>query len=192
MNHITRYVFVAFIFTVTAPCFALDNDELAQRTANWEGYFYPGVKAMEERNLTKAEELFRQALREIEPLGDTAAAASTLSSLCNVYQLQGNLKRAHVMCNNAVAISQRLRGDLHPEVAMDMVPLAQIESKLQNYEQALRLLANAIHIMQKTGNGRKQPTKIMLQMVAHTYEKKGDREAAEKIKKTITEVSWEP
>jgi tetratricopeptide (TPR) repeat protein len=179
------------LFVVFSPRLAIANSELQERAAKWEAYFYPGVKALEDRDLMKAEELFRQALREIEPLGITAAAASTLSNLCTVYELQHNLQRARLLCNNAVAVSQRLRGNLHPDVALDLFHLAQVESKLGNYDEASKWLTHAIDIMRKSGNGLTPPTKLMLEAFAENLEKKGDSENAEKVRKAIQEASWQ-
>jgi tetratricopeptide (TPR) repeat protein len=177
--------------TLSWPTLAVDDSELKERSTRWEGYFQPGVKAMQERDLTRAEELFWQALREIEPLGITSAAATTLSNLCAVYQLQGNYKKAQQLCTNTLAVSQRLRGNVHPEVAMDLFHLAEVETKLQNYDQALQWLTHAIDIMRKTGNGLKPPTKIMLEEFARNWELKGDKENAAKIRKAIAEASWQ-
>ena len=74
---------------------------------------------------------------------------------------------------------------------MDLFHLAQVESKLQNYDQALQWLTHAIDIMRKTGNGLKPPTRIMLQEFANNWEKKGNMENAEKVRKAISEASWE-
>jgi tetratricopeptide (TPR) repeat protein len=173
------------------PALAVDDAEIKERSVRWEGYFQPGVKAMQERDLTRAEELFWQALREIEPLGITSAATATLSNLCAVHQLQGNYKKAQQLCSSTVAASQRLRGNVHPEVAMDLFHLAEVETRLQNYDQALKWLTHAIDIMRKTGNGLKPPTKIMLEEFARNWELKGDMENAAKVRKAIAEATWQ-
>src|SRR5262245_6520919 len=184
-------VLATVLVAVPLAALAADDAEIKERSVRWEGYFYPAVKAMEERDLARAEQLFWQALREIEPLGITSGAASTLSNLCAVYQLQGDFEKALRFCKNTVAVSQRLRGNVHPEVAMDLFHLAQVEAKLQKYDDALQWLTHAIDIMRKTGNGLKPPTKIMLEEFARTLELKGEKEKAALVRKAIAEVSWQ-
>jgi tetratricopeptide (TPR) repeat protein len=172
------------------PCAAWP-DAQSERAADWQSHFYPGVEALEARDLPKAEALLEQALLEIQPQGMTGAVASTYSRLCTVYELEGKLEKARALCTNAVAVSQRLKGNLHPEVAMAFFHLAQVESKLQEYGQALEGLTHAIDIMRNTGNGLKSPTKMFLEEFADNLEKKGDKETAARIRKRILGVAWE-
>jgi tetratricopeptide (TPR) repeat protein len=186
------FVLVALVL-LSGGCIAQaqQNPELDQRFLKWKSYFDPGVRAAAAKDYDRAEKLFQQAYDEIKPLGITSAAAATVSNLCMVYESKSNFQRAKVYCNDAVGISQRLRGKLHYEVAFDLFRLAVIERKLENYKQALQFLASSIDIMIKTGNGKKQTMKFILEEFALNYERTGDNNNAKFLRDEISKVEWE-
>src|SRR5262245_17354285 len=92
----------------------------------WQGLIDSGNHAMESKNYKEAERLYRLAFEEIKEFGVTPTMAATYSNMGRVSLAAGDPQRAERYYTNAVAISQKTRGNFHRETAMDLHNLSSV------------------------------------------------------------------
>lgn len=128
--------------------------------SRWRVHMDAGYQAHAAGRYPQAEVHFAQALREAEELGSAdpclAQALSTLGTAC---QLQGKYSLAEDAFRRSLAIKERMYGEAHQDVAVDLHNLAVVLSAKGRFAEAEPLYRKAIAVRQKL-SGENDPDLI--------------------------------
>jgi tetratricopeptide (TPR) repeat protein len=103
--------------------------------------------------------LYQRALGIVERLSGPEAAdvAAIYHEFAGLEHAAGNWARGVPFARTAMRIRRRLLGPRHPLVASDMVALAALLDRLKQYDEAERLYARAIAILERAHGDRGHP-----------------------------------
>jgi tetratricopeptide (TPR) repeat protein len=176
---IKQFIILLILSTFSLAGFAKTEKEAFEI---WQGYIDSGNRAMRNKNYEEAERLFSLAFKEIKEFGFTPALAGTYSNLGMASSATGKLQKAEQFYKNAVAISQKTRGNFHRETAMDLQNLSSIELQLDKIPLAEEHISVALRIMTELGLKQDPATQAMIDLWAQILDKKGDKDAAQKMR----------
>lgn len=131
-------------------------------------------------DMAKADQLFVQAEAGARELRDEGLLTTVLSRRGHHERFMGNDGVARGMLEEALTIARRLYGDIHPEVALILGQLAELEKK-HDYDRAVRLFEEAITIQRRVFRDPHPDLALMLNNLAVLKKDHGDYVLAETL-----------
>lgn len=172
---------IVLLILCSLPLYTFAKSEKEALEA-WQSMIDSGNQAMESKNYIEAERLYRLAFEEIKDFGLTPGMAATYSNMGRVSLATGDPQKAERFYTNAVGISQKTRGNFHRETAMDLHNLSSVELQLNKIPLAEEHISVALRIMTELGLKQDPATRAMIDLWARILDKKGDKDAAQKMR----------
>jgi tetratricopeptide (TPR) repeat protein len=122
----------------------------------------------------RAMELYQEALRIDERLGDLRGQGATLYEMANVHQVQGELERAMALYREALGIAEQ-SGNLQGQGAT-LRAMANIHQVRGEPDRAMDLYQETLHIEEQLGN--LQGTSATLHAMANIHQVRGEPDRA--------------
>ncbi|MFQ5830675.1 MAG: tetratricopeptide repeat protein, partial [Candidatus Methylomirabilia bacterium] len=136
-------------------CLALWPGVASAQTALWEKHTAAGVKAYQERRYAEAERSFQAALEAAQRLGSQdRRLVTSLSSLAELYSLQGQYAQAEPLLKQALAIREQALGPEHPDVARSLEHYSALLRKMNRAAEATEMEARGDAIWVKHARER--------------------------------------
>lgn len=131
--------------------------------------------------LDQAKSYFERALAIREQLGDEVALVGTWNSLAMIAEGRGELDEAERLHREALAVNQRLHGELHPDLAVNHFNLGRVYQRREDYRGAQPHFERALEIDREVYGDRHLEVAIDLAQLANNLQILGELDRAEQM-----------
>jgi serine/threonine-protein kinase len=141
--------------------------------------------------LDQAKSYFERALAIREQRGDEREVASTWTSLALIAEGRGKLDEAERLHREALAVNQRLHGELHPELAVNHFNLGRVYQRREDYRGAQPHFERALAIDREVYGARHLEVATDLAQLANNLQILGELDRAEELFEEALSISRE-